>query len=139
MAGCGLGSIVFGNQPGLIQILAATTNGTFANQTFGITSGTSNCAEGGVSLSSAADQEAFVKVNYASLTRDAATGKGEYLQAMATLLGCDAEARPVFYGWTQTRHSDLFTSDVTPEHTLAAMKNQAAAEPTLRDHCTRLQ
>src|SRR3569832_2714255 len=43
-AGCGLGSIVFGSQPGFIQILAATTNGTFASQTFGITSGTSDCA-----------------------------------------------------------------------------------------------
>ena len=32
-AGCGLGSLVFGNQAGAVQILAATTNGTFASQT----------------------------------------------------------------------------------------------------------
>src|SRR3954469_2639303 len=49
MAGCGLGSLIFGpvNSPGA-QILAATTNSTFGSQTFGITSGTSNCVSGGV-------------------------------------------------------------------------------------------
>lgn len=35
--------MVFGNKPGVMQILAATTNSTFASQTFGITTGTSNC------------------------------------------------------------------------------------------------
>src|SRR6266571_3742686 len=39
-AGCGLGSMVFGNQPGGVQVLAATTNAT-GIQTFGITTGTS--------------------------------------------------------------------------------------------------
>jgi len=30
-AGCGLGSVIFKDQPGIMQILAATTNGTFGN------------------------------------------------------------------------------------------------------------
>ncbi len=39
--GCGLGSAIWAGQKGIApQILAATTNGTSANQTFGITSGT---------------------------------------------------------------------------------------------------
>ncbi len=44
MAGCGLGSILFGeteNRGG--QILAATTNGIYGNGTFAMSSGTSNC------------------------------------------------------------------------------------------------
>ncbi|HYG66757.1 MAG TPA: DUF3015 family protein, partial [Anaeromyxobacteraceae bacterium] len=45
-AGCGLGSMAFGNTPGAVQILASTTNGLFGTQTFGITTGTSNCGEG---------------------------------------------------------------------------------------------
>ena len=44
-AGCGLGSMIFGDQKGAIQILAATTNSIFGTQTFGITTGTSNCGE----------------------------------------------------------------------------------------------
>jgi hypothetical protein len=44
--GCGLGTIVFEGQNGLVsQTFAVTTNGTFGNQTFGITSGTSNCEQ----------------------------------------------------------------------------------------------
>ena len=47
-AGCGLGSIVFGSEQGGVQVLAATTNGTFYSQTFGITTGTSNCNPAGL-------------------------------------------------------------------------------------------
>ena len=44
--GCGLGSMAFEGNDGLIsQVSAATTNGTSGNQTFGITSGTSNCTQ----------------------------------------------------------------------------------------------
>ena len=43
-AGCGLGSIIFEGQSGVVMnVLAATFNGTSGNQTFGMTSGTSNC------------------------------------------------------------------------------------------------
>ena len=46
MAGCGLGSLAF--EPGEGQISAATTNGTFYNQFFGISSGTLNCVDGAI-------------------------------------------------------------------------------------------
>ena len=49
-AGCGLGAIVFGSKPGMIQVLAATTNATFYSQTFGITTGTSECGGGVVKV-----------------------------------------------------------------------------------------
>ena len=43
MAGCGLGYVLFGHGDNskIMQILAATTNGTSGNQTFGMTTGTS--------------------------------------------------------------------------------------------------
>ena len=47
MAGCGLGSVVISDD-GFLQVFAATTNGTSYSQSFGITSGTSNCVEKGV-------------------------------------------------------------------------------------------
>jgi hypothetical protein len=88
-AGCGLGSIVFGDKPGMIQILAATTNGTSANQTFAITSGTSNCGSSEVSEASA---KAFVETNREALAKDAAKGKGETIASLATLAGCSDAA-----------------------------------------------
>src|SRR5215471_19562951 len=97
MAGCGLGSLLFGTDNSkLMQILAATTNGTFANQTFGITSGTSNCVEGGV-VKAEREQAAFAEVNFQDLKRNMATGGGEYLASFSTLLGCEDTAKPTFY------------------------------------------
>ena len=88
MAGCGLGSLVFQNDNAMIkQILAATTNGTFGSQTFGITSGTSNCTSGGV-LKSEKEQAAFVEVNFRDLKQNMAAGGGEFLNSFGTLLGC---------------------------------------------------
>ena len=37
LAGCGLGSMLIGSKPGIVQIFASTTNGSFGTQTFGIT------------------------------------------------------------------------------------------------------
>ena len=37
-AGCGLGSVII-KEAGFAQVVAATTNGIYANQTFGITTG----------------------------------------------------------------------------------------------------
>jgi hypothetical protein len=84
-AGCGLGSIVFGNKPGIIQVLAATTNGTFGTQTFGITTGTSNCKDSSPSLVSA---KAFIQANREALAKDMARGQGETISSLSTLAGC---------------------------------------------------
>lgn len=84
-AGCGLGSMLFGAQPGLVQVLAATTNGTFANQTFGITTGTSNCGLSGGAVVSARN---FVETNRETFAKDAARGDGETIATLSSLAGC---------------------------------------------------
>lgn len=89
-AGCGLGSIVFGDQAGFTQVFAATTNGTSYSQTFGISTGTSNCTDGG-SVKGAMAVPAFIEVNKASLAKDAARGEGETLAGLANLLGCNSK------------------------------------------------
>ena len=83
-AGCGLGSLVFGNQPGAVQILAATTNGTFGSQTFGITTGTSNCGPGMFAMGT----KNFVEANREALAKDAARGQGDAVGAIAWINGC---------------------------------------------------
>ncbi|MCU0656613.1 MAG: DUF3015 domain-containing protein [Polyangiaceae bacterium] len=88
-AGCGLGSIVFGNKSGIVQIFAATTNGTSASQTFGITSGTSNCKDTGGGKASA---KAFIEANREALAKEIARGKGESIKNLATIAGCGNSA-----------------------------------------------
>ncbi len=83
-AGCGLGSLVFGNQQGGVQILAATTNGTFGSQTFGITTGTSNCGAGLM----ASGTKNFVEANREVLAKDISRGTGEAIGALAVINAC---------------------------------------------------
>ena len=82
-AGCGLGSLAFGNQPGGVQIIAATLNGTGV-QTFGITTGTSNCEPGLLAMGT----KNFVEANREVLAKDAARGEGEAIGAIAVINQC---------------------------------------------------
>lgn len=81
-AGCGLGSIVFGSQKGPVQIIAATLNAT-GFQTFGMTSGTSNCKS--VFGRDATD---FIDANRMTLAKEMARGEGETLDSLATIYHC---------------------------------------------------
>lgn len=137
MAGCGLGSIVFGQENTMVkQILAATTNGTFGSQTFGITSGTSNCTTAGV-VKAQREQAAFVEVNFRDLKRDMAAGGGEFLNSFGTLLGCDDSAKPALAKMSQNKYETLVPSaTTTPMQLLSTLKTQIKATPALANSCS---
>ena len=108
-AGCGLGSMAFGDQKGAVQILAATTNGLFGTQTFGITTGTSNCGESAVGTSGT---KTFIEGNREALAKDAARGSGETIDTLTVLAGCkDAKAVGEVL---QKRFTQLFPGENTP-------------------------
>lgn len=111
MAGCGLGSLVFGNtSDGASQVLAATTNGTSYNQLFGLTSGTSNCP----SMSQTAGRERlneFVASNLDSLAKEIAVGNGESLDTLAELMGVSVDQRTTVYARLQSNFSTIFPSE----------------------------
>jgi hypothetical protein len=108
-AGCGLGSIIFGNKPGIVQIFAATTNGTSANQTFAITTGTSNCSD---TSGGSASAKVYIQANREALSKDIARGQGETVRNLATLAGC---GNPGGVGTTLQRNfSVIFPNASTP-------------------------
>jgi hypothetical protein len=113
--GCGLGSIIFKGQDGLVsQTCAATTNGIYGNQTFAITTGTSNC-EKATSLTSNERISKFVQENMDNLAMDISKGSGEYLSTLAVLLETPVEQRKDLYRTLQTNFSRIYTSEiVTP-------------------------
>jgi len=88
-AGCGLGSLVFEPSESFMQVFAATTNSLSGSQTFGITSGTSNCDTGG---GSARNVETFIAANRATLAVEAARGRGETIASLSSLAACGDEA-----------------------------------------------
>lgn len=90
-AGCGLGSIIITKNSKVMQILAATTNGTSGSQTFGITFGTSNCSAKNL-VKNDKQIQYFVEVNQAELTREMAQGHGEKISTLAALNGCSTDS-----------------------------------------------
>ena len=111
--GCGLGTVLWENKADnsvVFQVLQATTNGTSGNQTFGITSGTSNCQK----PSKIAQNEKlinFVQANMDNLAQDIAMGKGESLDTFAEMLGVTPDQNAAFNAKLQANFSKIFTSE----------------------------
>lgn len=109
--GIGLGTTIFENVgDGLLsQICAATTNGTSGNQTFAITTGTSNAKKwNGIVMNDKAG--AFVRDNMDVLARDMSAGSGDHLDALAELMAIPAADRAVFAASMQKNFGVIFSS-----------------------------
>jgi hypothetical protein len=126
-AGCGLGSIIFEPSTGFTQIFAATTNTLFGTQTFGITSGTSNCADPAAGSDAA---RAFVETNRSAFAKDVARGSGETIASLTRLAGC-RDAGRVGAG-LQRRFSVLFPSAPRTDREVSlAVVNELRADASL--------
>lgn len=115
-AGCGLGSLAFGSQEGVVQILAATTNGLFGTQTFGITSGTSNC---GPALWAQGTKN-FVEANRDVLAKDISRGQGEAIAALTVINAC-ADSSAVGAALQKEFTAIFPTEDASNEQVTAAI------------------
>ncbi len=117
--GCGLGYVLMKNQEGILfEALAVTTNGTSANQTFGITSGTSECKQP-ASFVKNEKLEKFVYHNMDELAVDIAKGEGKYLETLADLMNVPVEERGEFYSKLKNNFDKIFHSeDVTPNEVI---------------------
>lgn len=110
--GCGLGTVLWGNKADgsvFSQSLQATTNGTFGNQTFGITSGTLDC-EQPANVAATERLMEFTVANMDTLARDIARGEGETLETLAELLAVPDANRGEFYASLQGNFNDIFTT-----------------------------
>lgn len=133
MAGCGLGYLLLSNKENekVMQVLGATTNGTFGSQTFGISSGTSGCTQdGAVKLARAA--EVFAEVNFESLRQEMAAGQGEYVNAFASLLARTEAQQTEMVRFLQSSYSDLFPSaDTRSDEMLSTLSAKLSERPDL--------
>lgn len=111
--GCGLGTLLWENKADnsiVFQAFQATTNGTSGTQTFGVTSGTSNCQK----PSKVVQNEKlinFVQANMDNLAQDIAMGKGESLDTFAEMLGVAPGQNAAFNAKLQANFGKIFTSE----------------------------
>jgi hypothetical protein len=126
--GCGLGTIAWEGQSGQgPQLLAATTNGTFGTQTFGITSGTSGCARGG-RVYRPDELAAFIGPNMDRFVQEMAAGRGETLASAADLIGIEDADRDVFYATAQRNFSRIVPSETATAADVAVSLNAVMSE-----------
>ena len=90
--GCGLGSMAWRGQAGILpQVLAMTTNGFFLN-TIGVTLGTSGCDPNGrVTGGTGKLGLAVIENNMEQFAMDASAGRGETIDTIAGLLEVDSK------------------------------------------------
>lgn len=132
--GCGWGTMLFeGKEKKVPLILAATTNGCFGNQTFGISSETMGCTSKGGWVKNEKRQAVYAEVNLQKLSKEMAQGGGEYLGAFASLMGCkDEAAKQAFFKLSQQNYESLFPTANTDSATmLRNLRAAMAADPKL--------
>ena len=132
-AGCGLGTaVVFPNASAWHEhVLAATTNGTSGNQTFGMTSGTLGCESANGPLKLA---QAFIDDNMDQLALDTAKGEGETLAALAEVMGVDAQDTAAFNRTMQSNFDSVFHAEATSGTAFEAMQAAMAQDVALQKY-----
>jgi hypothetical protein len=135
---CGWGSKVFDGQSGVApQVLAVTTNGTFGNQTFGITSGTSGCTQDGA-VKSNWKTALFIDGNKEKLARDMSVGSGEALDSLAHLLGVEQQDRIAFNRTAKDNMARIFAENAATPQIMAALRQVLATDAQLARYTAAL-
>lgn len=134
MAGCGLYTYIIQDKSKGAQLaMWALKSLLFPDfQTSAITSGTSNCVESRAGYA-AQEQEVFITVNLANLSKEAAQGQGEHLNALAEVFGCPHSE---FSSLSQTQYKEIY-SDYEPNAVLANYRRAMSADEHLSQSCLR--
>jgi hypothetical protein len=126
--GCGLGSMAFEGKTGVgPQVLAATTNGSLGNQTFGITSHTLGCAQAG-KVMVPERMAMFIGPNMDQLAQDMSRGEGESLATLAYVIGIEEGDRQVFFATTQQEFARILPHEDVTAAEVALSINQILRE-----------
>ena len=130
--GCGWGQILFEGQSGTAShVLAITTNGTSANNTFGVTSGTNGCSASGT-ITYGGKKMVDISALMDEFSGDVARGDGEVISAVAISLAIAPEDRAYFKATMRNNFNKLFPNEnVNSEDVLAAMWSVMKSDETL--------
>jgi hypothetical protein len=135
---CGWGSKLFDGQAGIApQVLAVTTNGTFGNQTFGITSGTSGCTQDGA-VKSSWRTALFIDGNHDALARDMSVGSGETLDSLAHLLGVQEQDRVAFASTAKQNMARIFGVNASTSDIMAGLRQVLGSDAQLARYTSAL-
>ncbi len=128
-AGCGLGSVLLGDEPGAVQILASTLNFIVGNQTFGITTGTLGCGEASLK-GIKGSTKIYIEGNREVLAKDIARGQGDTIVGLSAIAGCQDTAQVGTL--LQSKYEVIFpAAQASSDHVTDAIIDALRAEPSL--------
>jgi hypothetical protein len=132
-AGCGLGTeVIFKDANEWHEhVLAATTNGTSGNQTFGMTSGTLGCQAANGPL---AGVQTFMDNNMDQLAMDVSKGQGETLDALAQIIGVQYSDHSAFNAAMQANFDVMFSAEGTSATAYQGMQSAMEADVELKKY-----
>lgn len=136
---CGWGTKIFTGQSGVMpQAFAGITNGTFGNQTFAVSSGTSGCTQDGT-VSSSWQTAAFIDGNKEKLARDLSRGSGESLDSLVALLGVQQQDRARFVQVARDNLDRIFPSaTASTDEIRAGLRTVLSADQGLAAYSARV-
>lgn len=132
--GCGLGWQLTQKTSLLATTTRTATNITIPN-TFGMTSGTLGCAQHSIVKR---DEPAakYVVTNFDALQIDMARGRGEYLNGLVRVFGCDDSAVEMFRKLSQSQFKEMCSKNMADPFALfLSLKTQLKLSPALRRLC----
>ena len=131
-SGCGLGWMILKKNSLVSSSLRATTNGIFSNSAFGMTSGTSGCAQHDIVKNDSKGIH-YAEANYEKLALEMAQGRGEFLDGFAAVMGCDTK---VFNKKLQENYFQIYgQEDMTPVDMYSNVKGVILNDFDLAQSC----
>jgi hypothetical protein len=133
-SGCGLGWAVTKRKSILSSLVRAYTNVTFSSS-FGMTSGTSGCAEHSLVMK---DKKMihYTESNYHQLMQEMAEGEGEFIRTYAHMMGCRGEGEQRFIQTLKKNYSQIYTHEgVRPDAVYEHVKQSVSSSPWWKTSC----
>lgn len=135
MAGCGIGAMVIEKNEMLPQLGATTLNNLISPQTSAITTGTSNCTDKAREVATI-EQEVFIAANLNSISKEAAQGQGNTIEALGEVFGCSADGTEALKVLCQDKHQEIFSSG-EPTKVLSSLRDEIRSNDSTAVDCDR--
>ena len=128
--GCGWGNMLFEGQSGPApHILAATTNATSGNNTFGMTTGTNGCSTSGALSYGGMNVISSIMGEF---SEDVARGEGDALNTVAVVYGVEESDRATFAKVMHENFAVIFPNEnVTADEMIASIEKVMKADARL--------
>jgi len=132
---CGWGNMLFEGQSGPApHILAATTNATSGNNTFGMTTGTNGCSTTGKLSYSGKNVVSSIMGEF---SEDVARGHGDALNTVAVVYGVNESDRATFAKVMHENFAVIFPNEnVTADDMMANMETVMKADARLAKYAS---